>query len=267
MAKIIPLDKILEYGVSYRSHPRACYKITKIGTNATSSVNLKVENRSLGPVISDIAPEFKTSSYIIGPLELADFFYFIPPDTDFSVEGSSGDRLHIIGDIILLDPGEGIPAELMERYRVQDKHYIPYVTGSYSFGTDVAWGAGNEVELYTLTPSTIERYVFNNIIMIDYANITISPGDVVINFYLDNTPLEFLESTNLDKGIDIYALPHRDDVSSNEEPFSLKNYPIEVLGDHTLKVTAKNVSGSDITPPTGTSITLTFYAVVEYHKG
>ena len=267
MARIIPLNKTLKYGVSYRSHPRAAYKITKIGTNSTSGVKLKVENRSLGQIIQNIAPEFKTNSTIIGPLDLGDLFYVIPPDTDFTLEGSSGDRLHIIGDIILLDPGEGLGADLLDRFHKQDKHYLTYVSGSYAFDTDEAWSAGTEIELFTLTPKTIEKYIFNDIVLLEISNATISPGDVMLNVYLDNTPWEYLESDNLPKGIDAYAVPAYNDVGKNEVPFSLKNSPIELMGDHTLKITAKNVSGGDITPPTGTAISLTLYAVVEYIRG
>jgi len=267
VARIIPLNKTLKYGVSYRTHPRVAYKISKIGTNSTSGARLKVENRSLGEIITNIAPEFKTNSTIVGPLDLGDLFYVIPPDTDFIIEGSSGDRIHVIGDIILLDPGEGLGADLLDRFHKQDKHYLTYVAGSYAFGTDEAWANGVEVELLTLTPKTIEKYIFKYPVFLEISNATISPGDVVINIYLDDTPWEYLESTNLAKGIDAYDIPAYNDISKNEVPFTLEHYPIELVGDHTLKVTVKNISGADITPPTGSAISLALYMVTEYIRG
>ena len=65
----------------------------------------------------------------------------------------------------------------------------------------------------------------------------------------------------LDKGVDLRAIPDYNDVSANEDVFTLKDFPIEVPGDHTFKVTATNVSGSAISL---SSASITLYAVVDY---
>jgi len=263
MAKIIPLDKIITQGTEYTSHSRACYLIQKIGTDATSSTHLDIDGVDMGAIVADVAPLRKTSSYIVGPLDLGDLPYAIPPDTDFKVEGASGANVRLIGVKYQLAPGEAIPGNVMNAFNRQGSHYRRYVTGSYSFGAATAWSDGTEVTLYTLTPATIETYTFNNILMVDYAGFTANPGDVVIILYLDNTPLEYLTGDNVDGGFDLLSLPHRDDVASNEEPFTLKDHPVTVEGDHTFKVTAKNVSGADISL---SSASITLYAVCDYQK-
>ena len=80
---------------------------------------------------------------------------------------------------------------------------------------------------------------------------------------MDNDPFGNSLSDNLAAGIDMLSIPHQDDVASNLDLFRLSDYPIEVLGDHTFKITAKNVSGGDISL---SSASITLYAVVEYHR-
>ena len=263
----VTLNKVLTQGTTYRTHPRVCYVVQKIGTNSTSSGYLVIDGKVTGAIIADIAPIRKTSSYVYGPLDISRLPYVIPPDTSFYWNGASGSDVRLIGKILQLAPGEVVPESLLARYREQPDKHIKYVSGSYSFGTDTAWSDGTEVTILTLTPTTIEKYKFNDLVVVDIANATISDGDVVLKFYVDNNPLEFLESNNVEAGLDILAFPHRDDVATNEVAFSLKDLPILLEGDHTLKVTAKNVSGSAISPPSGTSITLTLYMVGEYSKG
>jgi len=261
MAREFILDKIITQGTSYRTHPRVCYLIEKIGTDATSASYLYVNKVATGNLVADVAPLHKTNSYIVGPLSLEGLPYAIPPDTDFSWEGASGSNARIIGKIIQLSPGEAIPSIVATRFAEQGNKHLRYVTGTYSFGSATSWADGTEVSLYTLTPATIETYKFNNLLMVDYTGFTPSAGDVVIQFYIDNTPLENLLSDNLDGGVDLLSIPHRDDVSSNEDVFTLKNFPIEVLGDHTFKITAKNVSGGAISL---SSASITVYAIAEY---
>ena len=263
MAKTFVLDKIIVQGTSYRTHRRVALKINKIGTDTTVASHLTVNGKVLGNLIEDVAPLHLENTKINGPLDISRLPIVIPPDTDFLVEGGSGAKFRIIGTLYQLAPGESIPGDLMARFNEQPNKYICYVTGSHSFGSATSWADGDEVDLYSLTPSTIERYVFNDLLMIDYAGFTANPGDVVIQFYLDNNPIEFLESTNLDRGIDMLSIPHQDDVAANMQPFTLEKFPIEVLGDHTLKITAKNVSGGAISL---SSASITLYAVAEFHR-
>ena len=263
MSKTFVLDKILVEGTSYRTHPRVALKINKIGTDATSATHLKIDGKVLGDLIEDVAPLHYENTKINGLLDISKLPYVVPPDTDFEVEGASGAKVRVVGTLYQLAPGEAVPGDIMSRFDEQPGKFLRYVTGSYSFGTATSWADGTEVDVYTLTPSTIEKYVFNNLLMVDYTGFTANPGDVVIQFYMDNNPIEYLESTNLDRGVDLLSIPHQDDVAVNLDLFTLKDFPIEVLGDHTFKVTAKNVSGSAISL---SSASITLYAVAEYSK-
>lgn len=257
------LDKIFEVGTSYKTHERVAYIIKKLGTNDTSSIYLKIQNWVTGNLIQNVAPAYKTDSTNIGPLNLEGLYYVIPPKTDFSVVGTSGKYMRAIGYVLLLDPGEVLPAEHQSRFQAQFNSYKTYVTGTYDFGSATAWSAGDEVELYSLTPKTNETYIFNDLLLIEYTGFTANPGDVTIQFYIDNNPLEYLYDSSVNPGIDLLSIPSYSGVSANEDVFKLRDLPIELEGDHTLKITAKNVSGSDISL---SSASITLYAVVQYHR-
>ena len=263
MTKTFVLDKIVTQGTDYRTHRRVALKINKIGTDATAASHLVIDGKVMGDIIEDVAPLHYENTKINGLLDIGRLPYVIPPDTDFTVEGGAGAKFRIVGTLYQLAPGESIPGDIMARFNEQPSKYIQYVTGTYSFGAATEWADGSEVEVYSLTPATIEKYLFNDLLMLDYAGFTPSAGDVMVQFYIDNNPIEYLESENLDRGVDLLSVPHQDDVAANLDVFSLKDFPIELLGDHTLSITCTNVSGSAISL---SSASITLYGVCEYHK-
>jgi len=71
---------------------------------------------------------------------------------------------------------------------------------------------------------------------LENAATSISEGDMVITFYLDNNPLENIVGTNIEAGIDILSMPRPPADSTEETPFTLAEFPIAVEGDHTLSI-------------------------------
>lgn len=262
------LDKTLTVGTVYQTPPDIGYVIKRIGTDGASDVKLVVDGRPTGPILSEFAPLHKTSSNLLGPLDLGDLYYVVPPDRKFWVEGPSGAKLRIIGDIVKLLPGEGFPGELLTRFEEQHKKYFTYVKGSYSVGTDTAWTADTEFTVLELTPKTIETYILDNVVMakVENASATITEGQVGVRFFIDGAPLDILTSDPGPKGIDLLAMPYPPTDTTEEEPFSLADKPITVPGDHTLQIRFINVSGASITPTTGNSLVLTVLAVVRYEQ-
>jgi len=49
-------------------------------------------------------------------------------------------------------------------------------------------------------------------------------------------------------------------------PFSLCDFPVEVLGDHTLSIRVRNTKGADISPATGTSLDFTATAICAFKR-
>jgi len=266
MVTYYKLDKVITVGESWRAEENKFYVIKAIGTDASPALTPYVERYPLGAIRADVAPLHKTSSNLLGPLDLGALYYVVPPKHIFKVAGPSGAKCRIIGRIGVLGPGEALPAGMMERFGKQPTHHLTYVTDSESLGTDETWTAGREFGVYKLTPLTPEVYKFNNVCMVSVTGDTISEGQVGIRFYLEAAPFDILETTMGKLGVDALSMPHPPRDVAEEIPFSLEDLPIEVKGDKTFEVRAINVSGGDLPPATGAAWTVKFTAVVEYLK-
>jgi len=269
MVEYFKLNKTFTQGTTYEMPADTFYVIKKIGTNASSDTRLVIDGVKTGPIVNRVAPTQKTESNLLGPLDLKDLYYVIPPKKTFEVEGPSGARIRAIGLIGKLAGGEVLPAQYAARFNEQGKNYMTYVTGTATLaeaGTN--WAADTETEVYSLTPKTVEQYTFDNIFMAGVANAgtTITEGMIGLRFFLEGRPLDILTSEPGPKGIDIMATPNPPAAGGEEEVFTLEGNPIEVPGDYTLSIKAVNVSGSAIPADSTNDMTCTIYAVVRYSK-
>lgn len=267
MAWIWKLDKILKAGTVYETPKRVGYVIKKIGTNSsTSTAKLVIDRKEVGEIDADVAPLRPTSSNKLGLLDLGELYYVVPPETKFYFEGDSGSYMRIVGDIVQVEAGEGLPGDLMTRFAEQTRKFVTTVSGSLSLATDEAWGADEEKEVYTLTPLTIEKYTFNNFLGVNVTGNTVNPGDFAIIFKMDNIPFELDVAESLMYGVDALSAPLPPDAADGEEPFTLKETPIEVMGDRTLSILLRNTSGADKSPTAGSAWGVTMKAIVVYEK-
>jgi len=269
MVEYYKLDKVFVQGANYQLPNDRFYIIRKIGTDADSDTYLKIDGVDTGAIISDIAPLHKTSSNLLGPLDLKDLFYVVPPNKVFTVEGPSGAKVRCIGEIGKLAPGEAIPGNFASRFTDQGKHFLTYQSGTATLAAaGGSWAADAENSVIELTPKTIETVRFNNVLMgkVENSAAAIADGQVAIRIYLEGTPLDILTAEPGMKGIDILACPYPPADGTEEEPFSLEDRAIEVLGDRTVKLTVMNVSGAAISASTAADMTATITAVVEFLK-
>jgi len=264
MAEKYYLDKILDVGTTYTMEADKYLVIKAIGTDDTGKVQCYVAGNLVGEFTNIIAPLHKTSSNLLGPLQLEDLYIVVPPNKALYFDGTSGSKVRIIGWIYELGPGESVSAEHLARYSNQSKAYWTYLDDSVSVGTDVALSVGQEVEVKTYSPASIEKYIFNKIMMVGVSGGSYSEGDLALRLYLDGKPLDHLSTSMGQLGIDVTALPRPPADSTEEIPFSLMEQPIELLGDHRLKVVIVNTSGGSLAPSSGSSWTFTFTAPVKY---
>jgi len=264
MVTYYPLDKIIIVGEEYETPKDRFFVIYEIGTNATSAIKPVIAGVPLGAIINEVAPIRPTSSNLLGPLKLGELYYVVPPERKYWCEGPSGAKMRLKGLIGVLAAGEVMPLAYATRFEAQRKHYLTYVTDSYSLGTDVTWIKDAEHTVLELTPAGIETYKFNSIAMAKITGDTVSEGDFSIRHYLDGEPLDILTKDVARPGIEVLDMPKPPTPTAGFEPFSLAQQPIEVLGDHTIKVAARNVSGADKSPATGASWTIAVTYVVEY---
>jgi len=139
MANLWVLDKYIKEGTTYQTPKRVAYVIKELGTNSSGLGHLKIEESEMGDIDSDVAPLRMTSSNVLGPLYLEDYYYVIPPETKFEWEGDSGSLARIKGDIILLGIGEGTPGELLTRFDEQVKKNIRVYKKTLTLATDEVW--------------------------------------------------------------------------------------------------------------------------------
>jgi hypothetical protein len=266
MAKIIPLDKILKVGSEYVTDRREVLVIKKVGTTSTSIGQIYIDRKPTTQIYQTVMPAYKTTNNFMGLFDLGDLYNVVPPETRISFTGSSGSILRVAGYKAQLDPGEAVDKTLMDRFNAQTKAFWAILESSFSKGVDAAWPAGEENTVITITPKTIEEYLFNSVVMASVANVSggVASGDWAVRFHLDKTPLEFVYGATLQLGVDVLSMPRPPAGTTELTPFTLADFPIDVSGDHVLEVKAINTSGASKSPPTGASITVTVTAAAKY---
>jgi len=264
--KKYPLDKLLDVGTEYRTRTRTCYVIRKIATNDTAEVTTYIDDKELTHFIDKVAPLRMINTNLNRPLDLKDLYLVVPPDTKFKFTGTSGQLVRIIGDLIRLDVGEALPADLISRFRAQHNHYLTTVIGDTVTVTN-ALSDGGEDELDSFAPSSVEKYILNHIIGVEEVTAGVpaeTEGDIAVMFYYDGAPLDIEESGEGYLGIGRYSLPMPPTETTESEPYTLEKNPIEVAPDHTLSVKVRNVSGGALFGTTAAQYKL--YTVCEYYK-
>lgn len=260
MPMYYPLDKILAVGDEYTMAADRFFIITQIGTNDTATAMLVVDGQETGEYSQNIAPLVKTTTYGNDLLDLGQYYYVIPPNKTYRVVGSSAKLMRIKGYIGKLAPGEQMPAEHAIRFSKQHQEYLTQVLMSKLYSTDYSWSDGEEIEIGTITPTTIEQYVFDNIMMVTTGVSSLVAGNVGVILKVDGAPLDILTSGASVKGIDAYVAPRPPSGSAGMTPFNLKATPIVLDGDHTLTVSMINNSGSSLTVSAATDQYVEFVA-------
>jgi len=268
MAKIVPLDKVLKAGTEYVTDKREVLVIKKVGTDSGAIGAIEIDRKPTTQIKNLVAPAYKTTTNFMPLLDLGDLFNVVPPETKILWNGASGSILRIVGYKVQLDPGEAIERGLMERFNAQSKSYYVTVEGTYSHGVNAAWPADLEKTVLTITPTTIEEYLFNHVVMASVANVSggIIPGDWAIRFKVDDIPWEYVYGASIKPGVDVLSMPRPPAETTELTPFTLEDFPITVPGGHKLEILIANTSGASKSPPSGASITVTVTAVAKYFR-
>ena len=263
MAKIYPLDKVLSANITYETERDRYYVIKKIGTNIADAVIPRIAGTPTTKIHGDFAPLHKTTSNFLGPLDLGLKTIIIPPERKFVFESATAGKVRIIGDLVVLAPGEGIFGEHLSRFGIQDRDYITYVEGSFTIGGGASWPAGIEFTVFSLTPPIIEEYIFKSYVFARVLNTSapLSEGQVGVRFFLNDIPFDILSADAGPFGIDLLSMPWIPAGTTELTPFSLENYPIVVPGGHIFTVKFVNISGAAIAPATGQNIIMQFRAI------
>jgi len=264
MAKVLYLDRYIKEGTLYKTKSRVAFIIERIGTNSSGDAYLQIEEKRTGIIDSTIAPIHTTSSNLLGPLDLGDLYYVIPPDTEFQFIGDSGSICRLIGKIILLDPGESLGSPYMSRFERQFDHYFTKYEATLTLATDEVFKADEERELALIKPDLNEMYKFYRYAGITSSGGTVSEGMFALTIWYDGKPFEFIETEGFGPGIDIMNMPLPPADSTNEIPFSFELQPLEVADRHELSLRIRNISGADQAPESGSAWSFTLKTIAEY---
>lgn len=259
------LDKVIDVDAAYRAESDKAYVVRKAGTSSTTEAILKVGGIDSLKLVDKIAAIMATHLSLFPAVDLGDLFVVIPPDKEFSFTGSAGSKMRLSGQILELSPGEVLSTTLLARYGEQGRRYLRYETGSFSKGTDTDWPADEENEVWKLTSPAGERHTLKRILYADIANLSAAhgPGDWALRLYRQDAPLDILDTTMGDPGIDLWNLEYIYDTTEYHGPFSIADMPQVLEPGRKLSVNARNVSGASKSPGAGTSITVTLILLDE----
>lgn len=263
--KAYPLNKIFDVDTLYRTENDKALLIKKAGTNSTTKMTLSIDGSPVLELIDTLANKEAINTNLLGPVELGAQFLVVPQTKTFKFTGEAASELRLIGSLIHLEPGASLASDLMARFGAAPGHQLNYLEGTYEHGADATWAAGHEETILEFTGPVAEEYVFDRLLGVaaDVGDAAIGQKVFAIRTYIDDFPLDNIETSMAPLGMEALAMPLPPAETTNSIPYSLKDSPILIPEGVTLKMTAINVSGSTITPGGGLSFSVKIQALVE----
>jgi len=251
------LDKIISTGTDYRAEEDKAYVITYIGTDSSSKATFKVAGAPVGEFITDFAPLVKSNTNNAGPYPLGPCYIVVPRDKIFSFEGASGSKMRIKGMILELEAGEALPTDFRSRYAEQTKRYVSYIADSVTKSEGTTISAKEEITVIDQTVPVGEKWLINSYFMAAALEDTtlLSTGNWAFRIYVEDKPLDIMDWDMGQLGIDHYSTPYPPTGTTNNQVFTLAEFPLELTAGKNIKVKVVNTSGSDYTVPTGSTFT------------
>lgn len=234
MARELKLLKTLRMNTEYKTEDRQAWIIERIGTDDTSEVVINIDKKEVLRIKDIVAPIIKSSSNLLGPLNLKDLYLVVPPETPIKCTGTDGKFVRIEGKLVLLEPGEKLMEPYIGRFYGQTESKVIYKEATFSLGTDVVWGKDSEQTVLTIEAAGNEKYVFDDVIMIEMTGGTFSYGDFALVIYKDGVPLENIWEDIAGPGVDIMYFP-RPPANGRQLPEFLEKYKLEIEPFHKVE--------------------------------
>jgi len=266
MVRTFPIDFVISEDTEYQTGKRFGLHIKAMGTNSATAGRLWVHDTRLGDLKELVAPMHMVETNLMGPLNLRDLTYVIPPDTIFKWEGASGSKCRLVGEYVFLAPGEIFPAELLTRYGEQGKHHYTFIEKALELGTDEAFPAWDERLVGSIEPKAVEEFTFDHVVMASVANYTATDGELALRFMYVGTWLDELMEKVATGGLDFMACPRPPKSTTEFKPFTFKEYPITVEPELTLHIYVRNVKGANISPAAGTKLKFEVTMLYRYKR-
>jgi hypothetical protein len=257
--KIVNFVKQFSVGTVYRAELDKAYKIESVGTSSSSTASVVVEGKPCLYTNATLSPRTRTTSNLLGLTDLGNLYIVVPPGKTLEFTGASGSTFTLAGKLAFLGVGESLPGDWALRFADQSSRFLSFVEGSYNHGAGNAWANGYEADVIKFTCPTGEEWHFAHFLGFSIANlsVTFAPGQFGVRLYIDDAPLDTVETMMGNHGLDAYYLPMPPSGTTYMEAFTLAGMPITLTPGRTLRVTAKNISGGSLTPTTGNALIVT----------
>jgi hypothetical protein len=248
------LDKVFSTGTLFRAETDKAYVIRKIGTDVSDTVTLRVAGVPCADIRQELASISVTSSNVSGLFDLKEDFVVIPNTKTFDFVSETSGRVRVVGEVIELLPGESLTTDLLSRFSSQGKKFITFTYNTLNIGT--SWASGQDFTLINLTAQVKETLRISHRLGFDVDNLPAAnnvPGQIAVRFFLNDKPLDIVESSMGKLGIDFWGMRLPPTLTNNFEVGSLNDFPIHLTEGMNLKVKLVNV-GASIT--SGTAMVL-----------
>lgn len=251
--------------------PQEAYRIRAIGTDKSGSITPSIDGNRLGPIRTEVGALHYVGGSEQGPLELEDLYYYLPPETTLTFDGAGSDTVRLLGEAIDSPSGRFESSADETRFSEQGEHHKTFVQGSVDVSEQIA--DNEEFTLFTLTPNTDERYVFDGLHMTAQSSTgsySTTEGEIayLTDFDGQQRPSQFRDDAVV--GLDHTSLPRPPTDSTEQEGFIYGSMapnvsPFTVAGDRTYRFIGRNVSGGALGSGTETS-TFTYTATVTFRE-
>lgn len=292
MAENRPLLFVADGDASLTPSATQAWRIRAIGTDRSSQLTPSISGNDVGPIIDRIAALNQNDTNPLGPLDLQDWYYYVPPEEPLDFDGASGDHVVCIGERI-----DGVPSGQKfvssadeTRWNEQGQKHYTYTTGNLDITSDIA--DGQEDTVHTLTPATDERYTFSGVQYMEVTQSSWTEDHATINVHWNRDGQRIPSQFNDDRtfGIDYVYMDPSQSVANETAQFIYDRYLPDKLqdsnlnmsevggghnafagvptftltGDETLQVKTRNVSGGTLTE--GATTTFEYTALVRFEE-
>jgi len=268
---ILDWDTFVDGNASITTGPQEAYRIRAIGTDKSGSITPRIDGNDLGAIRTEVGSLHYVGTSEQGPLELDDLFYYMPPETTLTFDGSASDTVRLIGEAIDSPSGRFESSGDETRFSEQGEHHKTYVQGSVDVSEKIA--DNDTFTLLTLTPNTDERYEFDGLHMTSQSSTgaySTSEGEIAYVTDMDGQqrPSQFADDAIV--GIDHEVLPRPPSDTTEQVGYVYGHMapnvsPFTVSGDRTFRFIGRNVSGGAL-GNAGKTATFTYTAEVTFRE-
>ena len=113
--KLLDLAKTFKTNVEYRAQANAFFVFNQIGSEVDLDY-IEIEGRKTTPIDFILAPTVVIGTNMFGLEDLEDLYLVVPPNHRFRFVSASSGNVVVNGKMGLLGLGEGLPADLVNRF-------------------------------------------------------------------------------------------------------------------------------------------------------